>query len=178
MESAYHQLINDTQKWVMQESHGSSHLIVEGYQPPKAIASQPAPEVPPPKKQSKQVPPQDYEHVEVFLISQSGEPAIKGLCERLTSAIDSRIAKAKYIDASFFEKNGLWPELHHGAPRLRHVLISEVELYQLPGLLKHYERSPKRLLFNAPLFLLADLSSYLKDVELKKNLWATLLSEI
>lgn len=178
MESSFDQLVNNVQEWIRQESRGKADLIVEN----SRSKSVPVKIETFTKKENKApkglISSEDFDHIEVLLITQSQEPSLRTLCERLTSAIDTHIAKAKLIEAPFYENQNLWSDLHQALPRLRHVLASEVELYQWPNLLKHYERSPRRQLFGVPLFLLADLSSYLKDVELKKNLWTTLLSEI
>ena len=54
------------------------------------------------------------------------------------------------------------------------ILISEMDLYQMPSLLKHLQKGPPMTLFQKKLFLLADIRAYTEDVELKKSLWHTL----
>ncbi len=170
---AFVDLIEDAKLWLDQEFADQKEVIARDYliTPQKAL----------PKKTAKLdplIPTEDLSSIEVFLISTTTDSAEKALAERLTSAIDERIAKAKFLDGNILEKNNLWSELFSASKKLRHILISEMEFYQLASFMKHYKKSPVRSVFNVPLFLLADLKCYNQDVELKKSLWASLLSEL
>lgn len=169
-------LIDETKKWV-EETHFDQKMIDMGEMEIKvSLGSE--------KKESRGASLKDFfneEHftgVEVLTLIKSEQEEETTLINKLTHAIDTRIAKAKVVPASFLEENNLWEELQSSASSLRHILIAESELYSLPNLLKHYQKQPKRTVLNASLFLLADLKCYNQDISLKKSLWATLLSEL
>ena len=177
---SFDNLIEDAKSWINQEFGDYKAIVASDYEPPskkieakKSVAS---------SKDELSLNPyvseSELQNIEVFLLTNTKNNEEKALVERLVGAIDSRIAKAKLILCDEIEKNDLWQKLFACSKKLRHVLISEVEFYQFTGLLKHYQRAPKRLVCDVPLFLLADLKNYNLDVELKKNLWATLLSEL
>lgn len=120
----------------------------------------------------------NLEKVEVLTFVLTEEPSELTLIEKMTEAIDSRIAKAKLIKIKEFEKNNLWEEFFLELKSVRHILISEIEFYKLPNLLKHYQEQPSPTLFKIPIFFLADLKAYNQNISLKKSLWQTLLSEL
>ena len=91
------------------------------------------------------------------------EPSELTLIEKMTEA---------------FEKNNLWEGFFLELKSVRHILISEIEFYKLPNLLKHYQEQPSPTLFKIPIFFLADLKAYNQNISLKKSLWQTLLSEL
>ncbi len=115
---------------------------------------------------------------EVLVVVSSQDELEKAMMEKMVAAIDTKIAKAMLIHAGQLESHKLWKDLFAIAKKGKKVLISEKELYELPDLLEGYQKLPERKLFGIPLFLLADLKSYLQNVELKKSLWASLLREI
>jgi hypothetical protein len=120
----------------------------------------------------------DFSKAEVLTFILSNEKAEVQLIEKMTEAVDKRIAKAAVVKIENLEKHCLWEAFFSEVKSARHILISEVEFYKLPNLLKHYQMQPPRSLFKIPLFFLADLKSYNQDVSLKKSLWQTLLSEL
>ncbi len=188
---ALNHLIEAAKLWIEQENEGLLEIIPVDYEQPASKPASILSSLVQKKVENKQLnvevklPPIDQwidvaelAEVEVFLMTNAQDPKIKLLVERLTQAIDSRIAKAKLIQAKPFEENQLWPTLFSKAKKLRHVLVSEMEFYQWPHLLKHYQKTPKRQVFEASLFLLADLNCYNQDPELKKSLWNSLLNEL
>ncbi|MCH9631878.1 MAG: hypothetical protein S4CHLAM6_01960 [Chlamydiae bacterium] len=180
---SFKKLVDDAKSWINQEFADQKAVLVADYEPPsKKIVQKPVVKKPEALTQEASLAPFFQEHelsdIEVFLITNTQNNEEKALVERLTHAIDTRIAKAKLIYCDEIEKNSLWQKFFACSKKLRHVLVSEVEFYQFTGLLKHYQRAPKRSIFNVPLFLLADLKNYNLDVELKKNLWTSLLSEL
>lgn len=177
-------LIEDAKSWINQEFGDYKAIVATDYEPPskKIVPKVEAKKSAAPTKEeislNQFVAESELQNVEVFLLTKTQNNDEKALVERLVGAIDSRITKAKLIFCDEIEKNDLWQKLFACSKKLRHVLISEVEFYQFTSLLKHYQRAPKRSVCSVPLFLLADLKNYNLDVELKKNLWATLLSEL
>lgn len=115
---------------------------------------------------------------EVLVIVNSQDELEKTMMEKMAAAIGAKIAKAMLIHAEKLESHKLWKDLFAIAKKGKKILISEKELYELPHLLEGYQKLPERKLFGVSLFLLADLKSYLQDIELKKSLWASLLREI
>jgi hypothetical protein len=60
---------------------------------------------------------------------------------------------------------------------LKWVIVCDYSLWQLRGLMQFYKETPAqgtRMLGNVPIFLLPDLSLYLKDPLLKRSLWKAL----
>ncbi len=108
------------------------------------------------------------------------EPAQhRQLLTNLTTALDIFYGGARMIAAESIEQQGRW-ETFLSAPELKYVLICDATLWQMPNLLKFYRELPnrsKRFLLNTPVFLLPDLTLYLKDPSLKRSLWKAICQE-
>ncbi len=167
--------IESAEKWILQEANGRAETVLDAadfYEQKKTIR------VDGNSSLIQHIDMSKLSKAKVLLIAIMPQGAEKTLAERLSLAIDSRIASAMLIEASFLEAEGMWEELFNRGKLIENVLIPEMDLYQLPQLMKGYQKLPYRKLFNNSLFLMSDLKSYNQDPELKKSLWATLLSEL
>ena len=170
------ELINETKKWLEMTYYGEPTVYL-GDLP--SIKSEEKPLIENPRARLEDFyRVSDFSKAEVLTFILSNEMAEVQLIEKMTEAIDKRIAKGAVVKVENLEKHGLWEAFFSEVKSARHILISEVEFYKLPNLLKHYQIEPSRSLFKIPLFFLADLKSYNQDVSLKKSLWQTLLSEL
>lgn len=165
-------LIDQTKEYLKETYYGESKIFIEGQRPQKKV-----------KKSTSKVLLSDFyqkplDKIKVALLILSEDPEEKTLIEKMGAAIDSKIAKAMVFDAKILEKHDLWEEWRVQMKSLEHILVSELEFYQMPKLLTKYQTQPKRQVFDVSLFLLADLKTYNQDLELKKSLWATLLKEL
>jgi hypothetical protein len=103
-------------------------------------------------------------------------PEQKALLEEITKALDIYFGPAKLVYAESIEKEKQWEALLT-MPDLRLIICCDFTLWQLSGLMKFYKEIPasnNRQLGDKPLFLLPDLSLYLKDPLLKRSLWKAL----
>lgn len=103
--------------------------------------------------------------------------------EQVTKALDAYFGPAKMILAENIEKENQWEALL-SVKELKMILLCDHALWQLKSLLPFYKENPapsgggKRFLGDVPLFLLPDLTLYLKDCALKKSLWHMLSEKI
>jgi hypothetical protein len=110
----------------------------------------------------------------ITLLCYQEIPEQKALLEQIAIALDVHFAPAKLVSAETIEKEQQW-ETFLSVDALKLVIACDYTLWQMPGLLKFYkEATPKRLLGEKELFLLPDLSLYLKDPLLKRSLWKAL----
>jgi len=103
-------------------------------------------------------------------------PEQKALLEQITKAIDIYFGPAKIVHAEGIEKDKQW-EAFLSVAELKMIIVCDYTLWQLNGLMQFYKETPAqgmRMLGNTPLFLLPDLSLYLKDPLLKRSLWKAL----
>ena len=94
----------------------------------------------------------------------------------IAKAIDIYFGPAKIVNAEGIEKEKQW-EAFLSVDELKMVIVCDYTLWQLGNLMHFYKETPAqgtRLLGNIPLFLLPDLSLYLKDALLKRSLWKAL----
>ncbi len=95
------------------------------------------------------------------------------LLEEIATALDVYFGPAKIVHAEGIEKEKQW-ETFLSVKDLKMVIACDYTLWQLSNLMKFYKETPAqgtRLLGMTPLFLLPDLSLYLKDALLKRSLW-------
>ena len=114
------------------------------------------------------------------LLVHQEPPSHLKLLENLAEALEVVFGGARLIRCASIEKEKQW-EAFLSVPTLRTVIICDSTLWQLPNLLQYYREVPshsERFLHNAPLFLLPDLSLYLKDPLLKRSLWKSLCQKI
>lgn len=103
-------------------------------------------------------------------------PEQRALLEEIALALDIYFSPAKTVDAETIEKEKQWDAFLSVAD-LKMVIVCDYTLWQLGGLMHFYKEVPAqttRTLGNVPLFLLPDLSLYLKDPSLKRSLWKAL----
>ncbi len=105
------------------------------------------------------------------------EPAgQRELLEGVATALDVCFGPARLVNAEAIEKEKQW-EMFLGVEGLKMIVVCDYSLWQLGGLMKFYRETPAqgvRMLGNVPIFLLPDLSLYLKDPLLKRSLWKAL----
>ncbi len=114
-----------------------------------------------------------------LLFHQESEPH-RQLLEHLAQALDVAFGGARLIQCSPIEKEKQW-EAFLSVPELKTVIICDSTLWQLPNLLQYFREVPshsERYLQKTPLFLLPDLSLYLKDPLLKRSLWKALCQKL
>jgi len=102
----------------------------------------------------------------------------KKLLEEIVVALDVFFGPARLISAGTIEREKQW-EAFLSVEGLKLVVACDYTLWQLGGLITHYkEQTGHRMLKNIPLFLLPDLSLYLKDPLLKRSLWKALCQKL
>jgi len=110
----------------------------------------------------------------ITLLSYQEIPEQKALLEQITLALDVHFCPTKLVSAETIEKEQQW-ETFLSVDELRLIITCDYTLWQMPGLLKFYKDSPsRRQIGEKDLFLLPDLSLYLKDPLLKRSLWKAL----
>lgn len=103
-------------------------------------------------------------------------PEQRILLDQVARALDVYFGPAKIVQAEGIEKEKQWGTFLSVAD-LKMVIVCDYTLWQLNGLMQFYKETPAqgmRVLGNTPLFLLPDLSLYLKDALLKRSLWKAL----
>ncbi len=103
-------------------------------------------------------------------------PEQRALLEQIAKALDVYFGPAKIVQAEGIEKEKQWGAFLSVAD-LKTILVCDYTLWQLGGLMQFYKETPAqgiRILGNVPVFLLPDLSLYLKDPLLKRSLWKAL----
>ncbi len=112
----------------------------------------------------------------ISILSFHEPPQQRTLLEQIAIAIDVHFGPAKIINAEGIEKEKQW-EAFLSVPDLKFVIACDYTLWQLNGLMQFYKENPAqgtRILGTVPVFLLPDLSLYLKDPLLKRSLWKAL----
>ena len=100
--------------------------------------------------------------------------------KNLTVAIDIVSLPSKIISAKEIEKENGW-NIFLSQEDLKLVIACDYSILGLPNLVKHYKEMPEtkqHFLQDIPLFMLPDISLYLKEPLLKKSLWASLIKKI
>ena len=112
----------------------------------------------------------------ISVLSLNEEPKQKAILEEIAIALDVYFGGAKIVNAELIEKEKQWQAFLSVAD-LKMVVVCDYTLWQLTSLMQHYKETPAtgtRVLGNTPVFLLPDLSLYLKDPLLKRSLWKAL----
>ncbi len=115
----------------------------------------------------------------ISILSYQEPPAQRALLEQIAKAIDVSFGPARLVQAESIEKDKQW-EAFLSVPDLKWVIACDYSLWQLGGLMHFYKENPAqatRELGKVPLFLLPDLSLYLKAPLLKRSLWKALYQE-
>lgn len=116
----------------------------------------------------------------ISILSFSEPTEHKQLLEQITCAIDIYYGPARLLSVESIEKEKQW-EAFLSVKDLKLILCCDYTLWQLNDLMRHFKEIPtsgKRLLGQVPLFLLPDLTLYLKDPSLKRSLWKALCQTI
>lgn len=103
-------------------------------------------------------------------------PEQRALLEQIARAVDTYFGPAKTVQAEEIEKEKQW-QAFLSVEGLKMVIVCDYTLWQLSALMSFYKETPNqgtRVLGAIPLFLLPDLSLYLKDALLKRSLWKAL----
>jgi hypothetical protein len=91
--------------------------------------------------------------------------------KQLAKAIDTGLATAKWIDGIEFEKQKKW-ELLLQQPKLKLILAPDRKTWSNLSLLQYYrEIPPQTFLGKTALFVLQPTLNYLKNPQLKPQLW-------
>ena len=115
----------------------------------------------------------------ISILSSSELPEHKAFLNELAIALDVYFGPAKIIEAESIEQEKQWEPFLH-AEGLKLIVMCDSSLWQLQELRKFYRETPAaatRTLGKIPLFLLPDLSLYLKDPLLKRSLWNALVQK-
>lgn len=107
-------------------------------------------------------------------------PEQRALLDQVARALDVYFGPAKIVQAEGIEKDKQWGAFLSVAD-LKMVIVCDYTLWQLNGLMQSYKETPAqgvRVLGNVPIFLLPDLSLYLKDSLLKRSLWKALCQKL
>lgn len=110
------------------------------------------------------------------ILTYQEPPEQRALLEGIAQALDVYFGPTKLVSAESIEKAKQW-DAFLSTEGLKMVIVCDYTLWQLPHLLHFYKETPAqgtRLLGQIPLFLLPDLSLYLKDALLKRSLWKAL----
>jgi hypothetical protein len=114
-------------------------------------------------------------------VLSSGElPEHKALLEEIATALDVTFGPARLIQGDGIEKEKEW-KTFLSASGLKLIVICDSTLWQLHNLRHFYKETPAagvRTLGETPVFLLPDLSLYLKDPLLKRSLWKAICSRL
>ncbi|MES2273555.1 MAG: hypothetical protein V4487_05150, partial [Chlamydiota bacterium] len=116
----------------------------------------------------------------ISLLSFQEPPEQKALLEQIALALDVCFGPARLIHAETVEKENQW-EAFLSVPDLKIAIVCDYSLWQMKGLMHFYKENPTagtRQLGSTPVFLLPDLSLYLKDPLLKRSLWKALCQKI
>ena len=106
-----------------------------------------------------------------------GEPKEqKILLQQIATAIDVYFGSCKLVEAEAIEKDKQWQSFLDSSD-LKWIIICDYSLWQLSHLMSFFKENPSqqtRMLGKTPVFLLSDLSLYMKDPSLKRSLWKAL----
>jgi hypothetical protein len=113
---------------------------------------------------------------DVVLLSFQEPPRQSAFLTQVANAIAVSHRPAKLLSALKIEQENGWDAFLTDS-KLKLIIASDYAIYNLPQLMRHYRESSKTaeyFLGNVPLFLLADLSLYLREPLLKASLWKAL----
>jgi hypothetical protein len=116
----------------------------------------------------------------ITVICYQENPEHRQLLEQIVKALDVYFGPAKLLIADAVEREKEW-KTFLSAVDLKLVIACDYTLWQLQNLCPFYKEIPAqkyRQLGEKPLFLLPDLSLYLKDPLLKRSLWKALCQMI
>lgn len=112
----------------------------------------------------------------ISILSYEEEPEQLLFLKEIARAIDAYFGPANLLEGLALEKKDEW-DTFLSEKSLKLVIVCDYSLWQMQNLRKTYHEVPakkQRLVKDTPLFLLPDLSLYLKDPSLKRSLWKAL----
>ncbi|MDE3045317.1 MAG: hypothetical protein KGJ02_01540 [Verrucomicrobiota bacterium] len=116
----------------------------------------------------------------ITILCDQEPPEQKALLKNIAKALDIQFGLARLVSAEPIEKENQW-EAFLSVEELKLVVCCDYTLWQLPKLRTHFKEVPaqkNRLLGTKAIFLLPDLSLYLKDPLLKRSLWKALCHQL
>jgi hypothetical protein len=112
----------------------------------------------------------------ISILTFQEPPEQMAFLTEIAKALDIYFGPAKIIQAEAIEKGKEW-ESFLSVAELKTIIVCDYTLWQMSSLMQFYKETPAtgaRLLGTTPLFLLPNLSLYLKDSQLKRSLWKAL----
>lgn len=100
--------------------------------------------------------------------------------KNVTKAITSLLAPAKLIDAGRFEQEKKW-ELFLSSSPLKLIVAPDFSVWKSTSLAMLYKEIPatgERFLGKTPVLTMLPTASYLKNPDLKRQLWTNLVSQL
>lgn len=116
----------------------------------------------------------------ISILSLNEPSQQKALLHEIAQALDIYFGPAKIISAESIERDKEW-DAFLTSTELKFVIACDYTLWQLSSLMPFYRENTSngtRTLKQVPLFLLPDLSLYLKDPLLKRSLWKALCQKL
>lgn len=116
----------------------------------------------------------------ISIVVYQEPPEQRALLEQIALAIDLHFGPAKIVDGEKIEQEKQW-DTFLSVQDLKLVIVCDYTLWQLNSLMQFYKETPAqgtRVLKDKPIFLLPDLSLYLKDSLLKRSLWKALCQKL
>ena len=117
---------------------------------------------------------------DISILSFRESPQQLLFLKNLTLALDTLYLPTKIISAIEIEKENQW-NVFFLQDDLKLIIACDYSIWGLPNLIKHYKEisaNQEHFLQNIPLFMLPDISIYLKEPLLKKSLWTSLRQKI
>jgi hypothetical protein len=117
---------------------------------------------------------------EITLLLHNENKNEKYFLEQLSKAIDISFYPTRIVTARTIEQEDQW-KFFLSSSRLKLIIASNYSIFQLPQLMKLYKETPATssyYLDTTPLFIIPDISLYLKEPLLKASLWKTLKQKI
>lgn len=114
----------------------------------------------------------------VLIVSFENQKSSVDFLKNLSEAINQLLVPATWIDGTSIEKEKKW-ELILESSSLKFMILPPLEIWKKTSLIKWYRENShteKSFLNNVPIFLMNNISSYLKNPQEKRLLWNTLNS--
>ena len=117
---------------------------------------------------------------EITILSFRESPQQLLFLKSLAQAIDIMYMPTKVVSGIEIEQENQWGAFFSKAD-LKLIIACDYSILSFPNLVTHYKEIPahrQHFLSDIPLFMLPDISLYLKDPMLKKSLWVSLKNKI
>jgi len=116
----------------------------------------------------------------ISVLSYNDPPEHKAFLIEIIDALNVYCEEARLVDAETIEKEKQWSAFF-STGNIKYIIACGFTLWQLHDLKQFYTETPSqemRMLGNIPLFLLPDLSLYLREPSLKRSLWKSLCQKL